>query len=82
MEVEPLPPVAEVEEPRSPFGQVAGTAAELAPISEVAPELAQGVSATTWRKGIRVWGLVDGPDVVHSLDDLLQLFESKTRVVA
>lgn len=44
------------------------------------------VSAATWRKGLRIWGLVSGTGkgyiVVHSLTELLNAFKSKRMVVA
>ena len=44
------------------------------------------VSVATWRKGLRIWGLVSGTGkgyiVVYSLAELLEVFSSKTKVVA
>lgn len=43
---------------------------------------AEQVSQATWKRGIKVWGLIGGPFLVHSLQELLELFESKKHAVA
>ena len=38
--------------------------------------------SSIWRRGLRVWGFMGGPVTVHGHDKLLELFTSKTRVIA
>ena len=47
---------------------------------EFAP--AEHVSEATWRRGIKIWGMVGGPVTVHSLAELQALFASKTKAIA
>ena len=43
---------------------------------------AEHVSEATWRRGVKIWGLVGGPVMIHSLVELQELFASKTKQMA
>ena len=65
-------------------GGARGASAELGEAVDERREFApaEHVSEATWRRGIKIWGMVDGPFTVHSLAELRALFTSKTKVIA